>query len=392
VPLTVCVQGTSHLLPCGKRGACSAGMPGAGGSIPSRAEQATAAEPAVGSYALPWTLLLHPGLCYLLRSNLPVTKGNGRGRSKGSAGTVGTRGAPSPPELLGNPAALLCLGFLPLVRNSFCTCQVTKVNCFCLSRFTLLWVQFQSGIFRAYHMPFINVSVPAQRLGGERDAASLLRLTRTQALHNLQTAKGTALSLASKGCILTLRQSLSWCKKNNNQPTCWILTHSEASICAISVAARADTSSKNGIWTAIVVIPPHTHALSLAVDTGWFTQLPQGKPPRIYPRERTCPRVVTTNQPPCYKSRLQLCLTVSFQQTLKRRRVSKTSSFGLSGACNDQTTAKTTSTETRKYHEAKEQADYDVPWTDVGQIHNETPSLLQDQLKKSTHFNLVDSP
>lgn len=83
-------------------------------------------------------------------------------------------------------------------------------------------------------MPFINVSVPAQRLGGERDAASLLHLTRTQALHNLQTAKGTALSLARKGCILTLLQSLSrWGGKINKQPSSWILTHSEAFLCDI---------------------------------------------------------------------------------------------------------------------------------------------------------------
>lgn len=129
--------------------------------------------------------------------------------------------------------------FLPVVRNSICTRRVTKVNRFCLRWFTLLWVQFQSGIFRAYHMPFINISVPAQRLGGERDAASLLHLTRTQAPHDLQTAKGTALSLASKGCILTLLQSLSWCKKRKkkkkkNQPSSWILTHSEVFLCAVN--------------------------------------------------------------------------------------------------------------------------------------------------------------
>lgn len=132
--------------------------------------------------------------------------------AKALQGQRGPGGAPSPPELLGSRAALHCLGFLPVVRNSFCTCQVTKVNRFCLRQFTLLWVQFQSGIFRAYHMPFLNVSVPAQKLGRERDAASLLHLTRTQTVHNLQTAKGTALSLASKGCILTLLQSLSAAK------------------------------------------------------------------------------------------------------------------------------------------------------------------------------------
>lgn len=132
---------------------------------------------------------------------------------------MGTRRAPSLLELLGSPAGWHRLSFLPVVSNSFCTCRVTKVNRFCLRRFTLLQVQFQSGIFRAYHMPFINVSVPAQRLGGERDAASLLHLTRTQALHNLQTAKGTALSLARKGCILTLLQSLSRWGKKKNQTT-----------------------------------------------------------------------------------------------------------------------------------------------------------------------------
>lgn len=173
--------------------------------------------------ALPWTLLLHPEL----RAILPTSEGNSQGRSKGSAETVGARRAPPPPGLLGSLAGWRCLGFLPVARNSFCTCQVTKENHFCLRWFTLLWVQFQSGIFRAYHMPFINVSVPAQRLGGKRNAASLLCLTRTQALHNLQTAKGTALSLASKGCILTLLQSPSWCKKSKNQPFFWILNHFE---------------------------------------------------------------------------------------------------------------------------------------------------------------------
>lgn len=139
--------------------------------------------------------------------------------------------------------------FLPVTRNSFCTCQVTKVSHFCLRWFTLSWVQFQSGISRAYHMPFINVSVPAQRLAGKRNAASLLRLTRTQALHNLQTAKGTALSLASKGCILTLLQSPSWCKKSKNQPFSWILSHFEGFLFAVKqtdswiVAVRTDTSS-----------------------------------------------------------------------------------------------------------------------------------------------------
>ena len=209
-------------------------MPDSGRSIAGRAEQVTAAEPAVGSHALPWTLLMYPKFYYLLRAILPISEGNGQGRSKGSAGTVGTRRAPSPLELLGSPAGWCCLGFLPVVGNSFCTCRVTKVTRFCLRRFTLLWVQFQSGIFRAYHMPFINISVPAQRLGGERDAASLLHLTRTQALHNLQTEKGTALSLASKGCILTLLQSLSWCKKSKNQPSSWILTRLEAFLCAIN--------------------------------------------------------------------------------------------------------------------------------------------------------------
>lgn len=149
----------------------------------------------------------------------------------------------------GEPGRLQCLGFLPVARNSFCTCQVTKENHFCLRWFTLLWVQFQSGIFRAYHMPFINVSVPAQKLGGKRNAASLLCLTRTQALHNLQTAKGTALSLASKGCILTLLQSPSWCKKSKSQPFSWIFNHFEAFLFAINqtdpwtVAVRTDISS-----------------------------------------------------------------------------------------------------------------------------------------------------
>lgn len=192
-------------------------MPGAGRSIPGRTEQVTAPEPAIGSRALPWTLLMCPELFYLLRAILPISEGDSQGGSKGFAGTAGTRRAPSPPELLGSPAGWHCLGFLPVVVNSFCASRVTKVNRFCLRRFTLLWVQFQSGIFRAYHMPFIKVSVPAQRLGRERDAACLLHLTRTQALHNLQTAKGTALSLASKGCILTLLQSLSWCTKRKKK-------------------------------------------------------------------------------------------------------------------------------------------------------------------------------
>lgn len=153
------------------------------------------------------------------------------------------------PELLGSLPGWCCLGFLPVTRNSFCTCQVTKANHFCLRWFTLPWVQFQSGIFRAYHMPFINVSVPAQKLGGKRNAASLLRLTRTQALHNLQTAKGTALSLASKGCILTLLQSPSWYKKSKNQPFSWILNHFEAFLFATNqtdfwiLAVRTDISS-----------------------------------------------------------------------------------------------------------------------------------------------------
>lgn len=195
-------------------------MPSTGGSILGRAEQVTAAKLLLD----PWMLPKHPELCYLLRAILPVSEGKSQGRSKGYAGTGG---APSPPELLGSPVGLRCLGFLPVIRNSFCTCRVTKVNRFCLRWFTLLRVQFQSGIFRAYHMPFRNVSGPAQRLGGAREAASLFRLTRTQALHNLQTAKGTALSLASKGCILTLLRSLSQCKrrgKKNNQPSFWILT------------------------------------------------------------------------------------------------------------------------------------------------------------------------
>lgn len=70
------------------------------------------------------------------------------------------------------------------------------------------------------------------------------------------------------------------------------------------------------MWTAVLVIPPHTQGTQfcLAVDTRWLTQLLQGKQPYIYARE---------------KSHLQLYLTVSFQQTLKRRRVSKSSSFGL---------------------------------------------------------------
>lgn len=133
-------------------------------------------------------------------------------QERGLCRDSGARRAPSPLEFLGSLAGRRCLGFLPVARNSSCTCRVTKANHFCLRWFTLLRVQFQSGIFRAYHMPFINVSVPAQKLAGKRNAASLLRLTRTQALHNLQTAKGTALSLASKGCILTLLHSPSWCK------------------------------------------------------------------------------------------------------------------------------------------------------------------------------------
>lgn len=190
---------------------------GTGASVPGRAQQVRAAEPAAGSRALPWMLLMDPELCHLLRDVLPIREGNSQSRSKGSAGTVGTRRTPAPPEFLGSPAGWRCPAFLPVIRNSFCARRVTKVNRFCLRRFTLPWVQFQSGIFRAYHMPFINISVPAQRLGGERDAASLLHLTRTQAPRNLQTAKGTALSPASKGCILTLLQSLWWCKKSKKK-------------------------------------------------------------------------------------------------------------------------------------------------------------------------------
>lgn len=43
-----------------------------------------------------------------------------------------------------------------------------------------------------------------------------------------------------------------------------------------------------------------------------------------------------------------------------------------------------------KCSEAKEQENYDVPGRDAGQIHSQTPSLHQDQLNTSTHFNLAD--
>lgn len=150
------MQGTSHLLPCSK---CAVQ------GCPARGDQYSAEPSKSRLQSSCWIHGCYQSILSSATCSEPSSLSARETARAGEKALQGQGGAPSPPELLGSPSGLRCLGFLPVIRNSFCTCRVTKVNRFCLRWFTLLRVQFQSGIFRAYHMPFRNVSGPAQRLG-----------------------------------------------------------------------------------------------------------------------------------------------------------------------------------------------------------------------------------
>lgn len=129
--------------------------------------------------------------------------------------------------------------------------------------------------------------------------------------------------------------------------------------------------------------------LCFAAGMRCLTQLLQGEPLCIYPRERALPQGVPHQETALLEISALALLHSKFPA---KKKVSRRFPLVYSGSCNEQNTVKTTPAATRKNSEAKEQANYYVPGRDAGWMHNQTPSHQQDHLSKSTYFNLADCP